>query len=117
MGKFKELKVWKLSMDLVKEVYRLTNSGTFSRDFGLKDQIRRAAVSVPSNIAEGDQLNTQKQSIHYFHIAKGSMAEVQTQLIIAKELGYISSSDLEKLEDDCLKISSMIMKLIQFRSK
>ena len=82
MGNFKELQVWQLAKDLAVSAYKLTDSGRFDRDFGMKDQIRRSAVSIPSNIAEGDNLDTDKQSIKHFYIARGSAAELRTQLII-----------------------------------
>jgi len=62
----------------------VTNSGSFSKDFGLRDQIRRAAVSIPSNIAEGDERDTNKDSVRFLYIAKGSLAEVITQTIISR---------------------------------
>jgi four helix bundle protein len=93
MGKFTDLKVWERSKDLAIYIYRLTNQGLFLKDFGLRDQIRRAAVSISSNIAEGDELNTDKQSVKYFYTAKGSAAEVLTQSVIAFEIGYISNEE------------------------
>ncbi len=88
MGNFQELRVWQLAKELAVRIYKLTQTLSFSKDFGLKDQIQRSAVSVPSNIAEGDELETDKQSIRHFYIAKGSSAELLTQLIIAEEIGY-----------------------------
>jgi four helix bundle protein len=88
MGNFKELKVWQKAKDLAATIYRITEQGDFSRDFAFRDQIRRAAVSVPSNIAEGDELDTNKQSVKFFHIAKGSTAEILTQSIMVREIGY-----------------------------
>jgi four helix bundle protein len=82
-GGFKELKVWQLSKNLAVEIYRLTSSEKFKFDFGLRDQMRRAAVSVPSNVAEGDERDTDKDAVRFFYIAKGSVAELNTQLIIA----------------------------------
>jgi len=84
MGKFQELKVWQKAKDLAVYLYKLTMKGTFAKDFGLRDQIRRAAVSIPSNIAEGDELDTNKQAVKFFYIAKGSSAEVLTQAIMLK---------------------------------
>ena len=75
MGNFRSLEVWKLSKDLAVSIYKLTNIGKFSKDFGLRDQIRRAAVSISSNISEGDESGSNKHSIRYFNIAKGSSAE------------------------------------------
>jgi len=74
MGNFKKLRVWQLAKELAVRIYKLTQKPTFSKDFGLKDQIQRAAVSIPSNIAEGDNLDTDKQSVRHFFIARGSTA-------------------------------------------
>ena len=90
MGKFQDLKVWQRAKDLAVYIYRLTSEGAFLKDYGLRDQMRRAAVSIPSNIAEGDELGTDKQSVRYFYTAKGSSAELLTQAIIASEVGYLS---------------------------
>src|SRR4030042_6841011 len=98
MGNFKELKVWQQSKDLAVNIYKLTEEGAFIKDYGLKDQMRRSSVSVPSNIAEGDNLDTDKQSVRHFYIARGSIAELRTQLAIALEIGYISSSQYDMLE-------------------
>ena len=76
MGKFQDLKVWQRAKDLAVYIYKLTGKGAFSKDFSLRDQIRRATVSIPSNIAEGDDLISDKQAIRHFYIAKGSAAEV-----------------------------------------
>jgi four helix bundle protein len=78
--------------------------------------MRRASVSIPSNIAEGDNLATDKQSVHHFYIARGSTAELRTQLIIALEVGYIKSDKFEGLEKDCDEISAMLTSLIKHRS-
>ncbi len=85
MGDFRKLKVWEKSKDLAIKVYKITDSGLFKKDFRFRDQIRAAAISVPSNIAEGDELDTNRQSIRHFYIAKRSTAEVITQLIISRE--------------------------------
>ncbi len=113
---FRGLKVWQKGKDLAVYVYKVTESGKFSKDYGLKDQIRRAAVSIPSNIAEGDELDTDKQAIKCFFIAKGSSAEVLTHAIIALEIGYIESKVFEEIEDRCMEISRMLSKLISARS-
>jgi hypothetical protein len=69
MGKFQDLKVWQRAKDLAVYIYKLTGKGDFTKDFSLKDQIRKAAVSMPSNIAEGNDLRTDKQAVNYFYIA------------------------------------------------
>ena len=117
MGKFQELKVWHRAKDLAVYVYKITEKGKFAIDFSLKDQIRRAAVSIPSNIAEGDELGTNKQAVRFFYIAKGSSAEVLTQAIIAKEIGYIDNSRFEHIEEECMAIPGMLGRLISIRSK
>jgi four helix bundle protein len=117
MGNFKELKVWLRSKDLAVRIYKFTFSGPIAKDFGLLDQIRRSAVSVPSNIAEGDELSSDKQSIRHFYIAKGSLAELQTQLIISNEIGYIADEDFIVFEKECEEISSMITGIIKYRTK
>jgi four helix bundle protein len=116
MGKFQELKVWQRAKDLAVYFYKLTSKGAFTKDFGLKDQIRRAAVSIPSNIAEGDELGTDKQAIRHFFIAKGSSAELLTQAIIALEIGYVEKKAFSHIESECKAISGMLTRLIQARS-
>jgi four helix bundle protein len=117
MGNFRGLKVWKQSKELAVNIYKLTGEGAFIKDFGLKDQIRRASVSIPSNIAEGDNLDTDKQSIRHFYIARGSVAELRTQLEIGVEIGYIAEDKYNHLEKDCEQISAMLTALIKYRSK
>lgn len=117
MGKFQKLRVWLIAKEIAIKIYRLTQSNNLSKDFGLKDQIQRSAVSIASNIAEGDELGTDKQSIRHFYIAKGSTAELITQLIIANEIGYINEETKNALTDECDKISAMLAKLIKVRSQ
>ena len=117
MGKFQDLKVWNRAKDLAVYIYKLTGKGTFSKDFSLRDQIRRAAVSIASNIAEGDDLGSDKQAVRHFYIAKGSAAEVLTQAIIALEIGYIDIKSFEHIENERSAISGMLTRLISVRSK
>ena len=117
MGKFRELKVWQKAKDLAVYLYELTMKGAFAKDYGLRDQIRRAAVSIASNISEGDELDTNKQAVKFFYIAKGSSAEVLTQAIIALEIGYIDKENFKYIEKECESISGMLTRLIQVRSK
>ena len=116
MGNFRKLQVCQEAKAVVVDIYRITNEGNFSKDFGLRDQLRRAGVSIPSNIAEGDEQDTNKQSNRHFHIAKGSAAEVITQLIIAEEIGYLKLSETEALINRVEKIAAMLNKLIQHRT-
>ena len=108
MGKFTQLKVWQRGKDLAVFVYEITNRGAFARDYGLRDQIRRATVSIPSNIAEGDELGTDRQDIRFFYMAKGSSAEIRTQAIIAFEIGYLTEKNYSHIAKECESISSML---------
>ena len=108
MGNFQELKVWQRAKELAMFLYRLSGEGAFAKDWGLRDQIRRAVVSIPSNIAEGDELDTDRQSIKFFYIAKGSSAELLTQIIIAYEIGYLTGQDFDHVKNECRAISKML---------
>ena len=114
---FKGLKVWQKSKDLAVYVYKMTSTGKFRHDYSLRDQIRRAVISIPSNIAEGDERETDKEAVRYFYIAKGSSAEALTQAIIAYEIGYIQEDVFKEIENECIEISKMLSKLITARSK
>ncbi len=116
MGNFQKLKVWQRAKELAVLLYKLTGQGEFMKDYGLRDQIRRAAVSIPSNIAEGDELDTDRQAIKFFYIAKGSSAELLTQAIIAHEIGYLEKQHFDHVKTECRAISGMLTRLIQARS-
>jgi four helix bundle protein len=115
-GGFQELHVWQKGKDLAVAIYRMTGEAPFKMDFGLTDQMRRAAVSIPSNIAEGDERNTDKEAVKFFYVAKGSAAELLTQLVIAHEIGYLPANAFADLEVECMGISRMLSKLIAARS-
>jgi four helix bundle protein len=115
MGKFKDLRVWNDSMDLATQVYEVTQDISFAKDFAFINQIRRAAVSIASNIAEGDERGTNREAVHFFNIAKGSSAEVITQLNIAFRVGYIDEARLLKLENLAEKVRASLKNLIQSR--
>lgn len=91
----KKLDVWNLAMEFVTEIYRMTKKLPGDERFGLCDQMRRAAVSIPSNIAEGASRQTDKEFVQFLYIALGSAGEIETQLLISKNLEYIKSIDLE----------------------
>jgi four helix bundle protein len=92
---YRELIVWQKSMDLVEEIYRVTQSFPREELYGLTNQLRRAAVSVPSNIAEGQGRGIGGEFAHHLRIANGSLQEVETQMLIAVRLGYINSTVVE----------------------
>ncbi len=89
----KELDVWKKSMDLVELVYKISDSFPTSETYSLTSQIRRAVVSIPSNIAEGAARKGDKEFLYYINIASGSLAEVETQFLIAVRLGYVKENN------------------------
>ena len=117
MGDFRKLEVWQLAKDLSVYIYKLTGKGEFAKDYDLRGQIRKAVVSVTSNIAEGDESGSNRQSIRYFNIAKGSSAEVQTQSIIALEIGYITEKEYAFIINQCELISKKTANLIKYRSQ
>jgi len=112
---FKDLKVWQKGIELVREIYEITN--TFPRDeqYGLSAQMKRAAISIPSNIAEGFRRRYVKEHKQFLSIALGSSAELETQIIIAKELGYIKDGQdlrvLELLDHACAMMVNLDKKL------
>lgn len=95
--RFEDLEVWQRAKDLTNLIYKYSTDGTFARDFGLRDQMRRAAVSIMSNIAEGFESQTQAQFIKYLGLAKGSAGELRAQLYIARDQGYISEENFSEL--------------------
>lgn len=113
---YRGLVVWQKAKTLATDVYRLTNSESIKRDFSLIDQMRRSAVSVPSNIAEGDERKSDKDSVRFFHIAKGSLAELATQLEIAHDVGYFNSAQVEPLISQCADLGKMLGALIRARN-
>ena len=90
---YRDLDVWKQTKDLVTEIYRITKAFPKDEQFGLTNQLRRAAVSIPSNIAEGCGRNHFKDSIQFFFVSRGSLYEIETQIIIAFDLGYLTESE------------------------
>ena len=116
MSGFRDLKVWQRSKELAVLIYKLTQKGPFTRDYGFRDQIRRAAVSIPSNLAEGDERGSNKDAVRFFYYAKGSLAEIQTQIEIAYEIDYLEKQTFNDLEDKCKIIGKMLGSLIKARS-
>ena len=107
----KDLDVWKESMTLAKEVYRLTKHFPKEETFGLASQMRRAAVSIPSNIAEGAARNSDKEFIQFLHVSLGSLAELETQLLLSRELGLPKD---EELNGSVEQIRRMLPGLIKY---
>jgi len=95
--RFEDLEVWQRAKDLTNLIYKYSTDGMFSRDFGLRDQMRRAAVSIMSNIAEGFESQTQAMFIKYLAVAKGSAGELRAQLYIARDQDYINDEEFNEM--------------------
>ena len=115
--KFEELPIWKLSLVITKQIYDLTATNKFSRDFGLRDQIRRAVVSVSSNIVEGFEKNNNNEFVRFLKISKGSVGEVRNQLYIALTISYISSEEFKKLNAELEELGGQIGGFISYLTK
>jgi four helix bundle protein len=118
MGNYKNLQVWQRAIDLAVLIYRLTGeNSSFNKDFGLKDQMRRCSVSISSNISEGDQLGTDRQAVRQFYIARGSAAELYTQITISFRIGYLNEEQQQNCLKECMIVSAMLTNLIRSRSQ
>ena len=113
MYNYKDLIVWQKSMDLVEKVYQLTATFPQEERFGLTSQIRRCAVSIPSNIAEGAGRKSKKVFRNFLEISNGSINELKTQLEISKRIGFISENELENIFDICNEVQKMTITLIK----
>ena len=110
---FEDLKVWQKGISLVKQVYLVTKQGEISRDFGLRDQLRRAAVSIPTNIAEGFERYSRKEYVNFLNIAKGSAGEVRSLVRVALEVGYFDSQTYDELYNQSSELSRMLFSQIK----
>ncbi len=113
MQDFKELTVWSKSLDLVEEVYRIVSLLPRQEQYALSDQLRRAAISIPSNIAEGYGRNASKDYVRFLNIARGSKYEVETQLYICVRLHFISENEITNALALCDEIGRMLNTLIK----
>jgi four helix bundle protein len=105
---YKDLVVWKKAMGLTVEVYRITEGFPKRETYGLVSQMRRAAVSIVSNIAEGHARNSTRDYLHHISFARGSAAELETQLLLSVELGYLTEEKAEHALDECTQIGKML---------
>lgn len=110
---FKDLRIWRLGIDIVKQVYSVTRQFPKDELYILTSQMRRSAISIPSNIAEGFKRNHKKEFKQFLHIALSSAAELETQLIISNELGYLQNEEMDTVIQDIISLSKMITVLIQ----
>jgi four helix bundle protein len=108
VDRFEDLIAWQKARQLAAEVYRISAQGDFSRDFGLRDQIRRAAVSAMSNIAEGFDRGSRSEFHQYLVIAKASCAEVRSQLYVAQDVGYIDQEIFDTVSSSAAELSRII---------
>jgi four helix bundle protein len=106
--RFEEWIAWQKARALTTAIYRVSSVGPFQRDFALRDQIRRAGVSIMSNIAEGHERYSRAEFRHFLSMARGSAAEVRSQLYLALDLGYIDQATFGQLATDCAEISRLI---------
>lgn len=114
--RFNDIQAWQKARELVKNIYRITNEGSFARDYSLRDQIRRASISVMSNIAEGFSRQTDREFVQFLHVAKGSASEVQSQLYVALDLKYIQEDDFNQLyglSDETIRLISGFIKYLK----
>ena len=111
---FEDLEVWILSRELTYKIYNVSSDGRFANDFGLRDQIRRAAVSIMSNIAEGYERGGNKEFIQFLSIAKASCGEARSQLYVAMDQSYVSKTECEQLIDEFKKLSIMMNNFIEY---
>ena len=110
---FEEIISWQKSRELNKDIYNITNkNSSFSKDFGLRDQIRRSSISIPSNIAEGFERETTKEFIRFLYIAKASSGEFRSQLYLAFDLDYMTKDEFSKLNLKVNEVSKLISGLI-----
>ena len=109
---YQDLLVWQKAMELAEEVYRLVKKLPKEETYALSDQMRRSAVSIPSNIAEGQDRNTNKDFAFFLYVARGSRAELETQMLICQKVGYLVESDVTVAMDLLKEIGKMLTSLI-----
>ena len=111
---FEDLPVWQNARELAVQVYRTTSKGKLKDDYGLRNQIQRSTVSISSNIAEGFERGSKRESIQFLYVAKGSAGELRSQLFIAKDIGYMDKSDFKVLLNSATTVSKQIGGFIEY---
>lgn len=111
---FEELEVWQKSMDFCDEVFKLINETDLNKDFALRDQMNRSSISIPSNISEGFDRESNNQFSYFLKVAKGSAGELRTQLYLCKRRGYIEETKFQKLSNDIIQISKKCSSLLAY---
>ena len=112
--RFEDIQAWQVARELTGMVYEATKGEAFRRDYGLKDQVRRASVSAMSNIAEGFERGSHREFVRFLFYAKGSAGEVRSQLVVALDLGYITEDRFRALDDKAVHVSSLLGKFIVY---
>lgn len=112
--RFEDLQIWQEARELVKSIYKLTSKGPFKKDFGLKDQIQRAAVSIMNNIPEGFERNNNNEFIRFLLISKGSSGELRSLLYVSLDLNYISQNEFENIYQRTETLSKKLSRFIQY---
>ncbi len=113
-GKYQDLKVWQLPMEVAEDVYALTRRFPDDELYGMRSQMRRAAVSIPSNIAEGKGRNSNKELVHFLANARGSLHELETQLLLAIRFKYVSAQHGEETQSKIAEVARMLSGLMSF---
>jgi len=116
LERFEDMDAWKKARELTKSVYHITSVGEFARDFGLRDQVRRAAVSVMSNIAEGFERSGDREFLHFLSLAKGSCGEIRAQFYVALDQAYINNAQFQELIEKAIEISRLLAGLMKYLS-
>ena len=111
---FEDLDIWKLSIKLASDIFKLSQKGKLEKDFGTKDQIRKASLSVSSNIAEGFEYNNNKQFLRFLNYAKGSLGELRSQIYLLKEVGYINEEEFNNLTNQSLNLIKKVKSLMNY---
>ncbi|MEO0082546.1 MAG: four helix bundle protein [candidate division WOR-3 bacterium] len=115
--RFEDIEAWQNARELVKQVYKVTRRAGFARDFELKDQMQRAAVSIMSNIAEGFERGSHKEFTQFLFIARGSAGEVRSLAYAAQDLGYLDDSEFRALSDAATTVSRQVASFIRYLKK
>jgi four helix bundle protein len=114
IARFEDLEAWQLARQLTAKVYEATLTGKFAKDYGLRAQIQRAAVSIVSNIAEGFDRKSNKQFLQFLDVASGSASEVKAQLYVALDLKYLTNEQFQDMFTDAVRVGQMLTKLMQY---
>ena len=110
---FEDLLVWQKSIEIVKQIYLISTDNSLSKDFALRDQLRRAALSIPANIAEGFERSSKKEYPNFLNFAKGSAGELRSLLLVASEIGYLDPIEHNELRNSILEISRYLSNQIK----